>query len=92
MKLIKEMNDNVGKLWRLTQHVEGDGGLSQADVVLAGRHLAAVLPRVFLGDRVDGQRGAVYLCPLCVCFWGRVGRANGENEEKIFKKLETLWC
>lgn len=62
-------DDDVAKICRLTQHVEGDGGLSQADVVFTGRHLAAILPRVPLSDRVDGQRGAIHLGPFCIRCW-----------------------
>lgn len=68
MKLMKKKNTRK-TLQRLTQHVEDNGGLSQLDVVLAGRHLAAILPRVLLGDGVEGQRGAIYLRPLFVRIW-----------------------
>lgn len=50
----------------ITEDVEGHRGLSQIDVVLASSHLAAIFPRVLLGNGVYGQRGSVYLCPTCV--------------------------
>lgn len=42
-----------------TEHTESYGGLSKVVVVLTGRHLAAILPWIFLCNRVDRQR-----CPL----------------------------
>lgn len=71
---VRETETKKLKVSRLTEHVEGDGGLGEADMVLAGRHLAAILPRVFLGDGVYGQRGPFHLGSFCISLW----RENSE--------------
>lgn len=75
-----------------TEHIEGHDGFPEVDVVLASSHLTAVLPRVFLGNRVYCQRRSFHLRPSCVgaCggrWWRMEKSVTNGLKEKINQRV-----